>query len=485
MAVYHEFEKFQKGSITRREFLSRAVALGAGTSAMMASLQGCAPAATSSGSTISPTAASGAAKTLSKPADGVDKSYSPVFRGWAYSVDTVEDNTKKFNAAYSENVNYKTITGDYISIIENMHINKQPLDMAYSNPATMNRWRVPGWIHDMEGFWDVDKAKQEMYPGVLESLTIDGKLCGLPYFVSNRGCVHTNDVLLEKVGITPAEYPKTYEEMYDQARRIQKDGAAESPLLSHWFSSGIWFGVSWGYLFECINRGAVLFDDKNDNEPVFDEKSLSILNEWKKMYEEKLVPEGIFTMGETDFIDAFCTGKFAYSQQQTYDNKVFNDPAKSVIAGKSRLVPAQGQSWGLIDEGVYVLPNRGQDDANLGRAYRLNGFFGYRDHNEDLFVAKRWAIENGLNSGYKAVLEDPDVIAAYKVWSPDEKHIETMNGLLAVAPFPKVWQAFWWEEFNTLLSREVQSAVLGQKPVKEAHEGLKKAAQGLKAQYAS
>lgn len=486
MAIYDELDKFQKGSITRREFLARAVALGAGTPAVLAALQGCAPAATAPASALSPTAAAGAAgQKLQKPGDSIDKSSVPIFRGWAYSVDTVEDNTNKFNAAYGENVNYKTITGDYISIIENMHINNQPLDMAYSNPATMNRWRVPGWIHDMEGFWDIDKARAEMYDGVRESLSIDGKLCGLPYFVSNRGCVHANNILLEKVGITPAEYPKTYEEMYDQARRIQKDGAADSPLLAHWFSSGIWFGVSWGYLFECLNRGAVLFDDKNDNEAVFDEKSLSILNEWKKMYEEKLVPEGIFTMGETDFIDAFCTGKYAYSQQQTYDNKVFNDPAKSVIAGKCSLVPAQGQSWGLIDEGVYVMPNRKQDDASLARQMRLTGFFGYRDHKEELFVAKRWAIENALNSGYKAVLEDPDVIAAYKVWSPDAKHIDTMNGLLAVAPFPKVWQAFWWEEFNTALSRDVQAAVLGQKPVKEAHEGLKKIAQDLKAQYAA
>ena len=117
MAIYDELDKFQKGSITRREFLARAVALGAGTPAVLAALQGCAPAATAPASALSPTAAAGAAgQKLQKPGDSIDKSSVPIFRGWAYSVDTVEDNTNKFNAAYGENVNYKTITGDYISI---------------------------------------------------------------------------------------------------------------------------------------------------------------------------------------------------------------------------------------------------------------------------------------------------------------------------------------------------------------------------------
>jgi multiple sugar transport system substrate-binding protein len=481
--LYDQLDRFQRGSISRREFLKRAVALGVGTPAILTFLEGCAPPLTPVAPAASPTAAVGASRMLEKPGEGADVSQPLIFRGWSYSVDTVQDNTDKFNAAYAENVDYKTITGDYISIIENMHINNQTLDMVYANPATAARWYVPQWIHDYEGFWDVDRVKEELYDGVRDSVTLDGKLIGLPYFVSIRGNLVANDIILEKVGITPADYPKTYEELYDQCRRIKQEGAADTPLLHHWFAAGVWFGVSWGYLFECLNRGAVLFDD--NNEPVFDEQTLAILNEWKQLFDEGLVPEGVFTMGETDFIDAFAKGTYAYSPQQTYDVKVFNDPARSAIAGKCRLVPVQGQPWGLIDEGLYLVPNRNQDDNRLARDYRLAGFFGYRDDKGDLFVAKRWAIENALNSGYKAVLEDPEVIAAYQEWAPDENHIETMNGVLAAAPFPKVWHTFWWEEFNSTLSTEIPAVILGQKDAAEVHASLKTLAQDLITRYAS
>ena len=121
------------------------------------------------------------------PAEGIDTSEALVFRGWNYRPEVVQDNTNKFNEQYSENVDYQTITGDYISIMENFHIANQPLDMAYANPATLSRWQLPGWVHDYEAWWDVDDARGEMYEGVRESLTIGDKLYGLPYFVSIRG----------------------------------------------------------------------------------------------------------------------------------------------------------------------------------------------------------------------------------------------------------------------------------------------------------
>ena len=106
-----------------------------------------------------------------------------------------------------------------------------------------------------------------------------------------------------------------------------------------------------------MNRGAVLFDDANV--PVFDEKTLAILQEWRKLLEEGIVPGDVFTMGEADYIDAFTTGKYAYSPQQIYDLKVFNDPAKSQVAGQVVPVPVDGQPWGIIDEGIYTVPAAG------------------------------------------------------------------------------------------------------------------------------
>jgi multiple sugar transport system substrate-binding protein len=486
---YKHYEDLMKGRIDRRTFFKRAAAAGAATPLIENWLTQ--PAAASylpaSHNHFSLTRAAAQSATLAPPAEGIDTSQALVFRGWNYLPEIVQDNTNKFNEKYSENVDYQTITGDYPSIMENFHIANQPLDMAYANPATVARWQLPGWIHDYEAWWDVDDARGELYEGVRQSLTIGDKLYGLPYFVSIRGTLAANMAVLDKAGITAADFPKTWDDLYAQLRQLKADGVTDGPpFLPHWFASGVWFGISWGYLLECLNRGAVLFDDSNA--PVFDEKTLAILQEWRTLLEEEIVPESVFTMGEADWIDAFSTGKYAYSPQQIYDLKVFNDPAKSQVAGQVVPVPVVDQPWGIIDEGIYTVPKRDYDtDEMLARKYRLAGFFGYRDDTEggELYVAKRWAIEAALNSGYTAILQDPEVIEAYNQWLPDPELLPAIESVVNAGTFPKVWQTFWWEEWNAQAMSELPKAVLGQTPVEEVHAALKTLAEDLVTRYAT
>jgi len=481
--IYQHYDDLMKGRIDRREFLKRAAAAGAATPLIISYLNSPerADAAPKRHFSLTRAFAQEGAK-LQPPGPDVDTSEPLIFRGWNYRPEVVQDNTNRFNQAFKENVDYQTITGDYIAIMENFHIANQPLDMAYANPATLYRWSIPGWVHDYERWWSVDDARGEMYDGVRDSLSIKGKLYGLPYFVSIRGTIMANNAILSKAGITPDQYPKTWAELYDQCRQLKASGAVQGPpLLPHWFAAGVWFGVSWGYLFECLNTGAVLFDE--NNQPVFDDKTLAILVEWRKLMEEGIVPEGVFTMGEADYIDAFAKGTYAYSPQQIYDLKVFNDPARSQIAGQVAPVPVNGQPWGLIDEGIYSVPNRNDSDEKLARKFRLAGWFGYRDHENQLYVAKRWAIEAALNSGYKAILEDPEVIEAYKSWLPDPAMLDTLNGILNAGQFPKAWQTFWWEEWNATAMTELPKAILGQAPVEEVHANLKKLAEELVDRY--
>jgi len=480
--IHELYDDYAKGRTSRRDLLKRAAAAGVATPAILNYLDNPSAAAAAVKPRISLTRMAGQTAKMTPPAAGIDTSESLTFRGWNYRPEVVQDNTAKFNTAYTETADYQTITGDYIGIMENFHITGQPLDMAYANPATLFRWSVPGWVHDYESWWSVDDARGELYDGVRDSLTVNGKLSGLPYFVSCRGTMATNKIILDKAGVTTEQLPKTWTELYDMCRQLKSSGAVETPLLPHWFTAGVWFGVSWGYLFECMNRGAVLFDDANV--PVFDDSSLAILAEWRQLLQDGIVPETVFTMGEADWIDAFAKGTYAFSPQQIYDLKVFNDPAVSQIAGQCIALPVNGQSWGMIDEGIYTVPARQNDtDEKLARKYRLAGYFGYRDDQNNLAVAKRWAIEAALNSGYKSILEDQEVIDAYNSWLPNPEMLATLNGVLEAAPFAKVWQTFWWEEWNAQAMTDLPKAILGQTPVEEVHASLKKLAEELTERY--
>ena len=493
------------GRIDRRDFLRRAGMLGGGFAAMSVLAAcgggggGAAPAATAGGAAAGATPGAAAAggtgpkpsPKVQKPEQGTGGGQPLVFRGWNYHPEVVEDNVKKFNAMYGENVDYQTVSGDYGSLMEKMHINKEPLNFAYANPQTAHRWYLAGWVWDLAGIWSIEDIKKDLYPAWRDIVSRkDGTLLGLPYFQSVRGTITTNEEMLQKVGITPKEYPKTWEELYDQLYQIKKQGATDVPFLPHWFATA-WFGLAWGFQFECMNRGAVLFDDNGN--PVFDQKCYDILDYYKKLLADGIVPKEVFTMQETDFIDGFASGRYAYSPQQIYDNKVFNDPTRSKLAKGgsnpnakgSMYVPVDKQPWGLIDSGIYLSIKRpGQDEKTLARSYRLQEFYGYKDKDGNFFVSKRWAIEQALNSGYPVTLDDPDVQAAYKKWMPDyDFQFKAMQSLLSNAKSPPVWKRYFYEEWNSKALTELSQAILGQKGTKEALDGLKTLASQLIDKY--
>jgi multiple sugar transport system substrate-binding protein len=455
-------EKLNRGLITRREYFKRLVALGVATPAVVAAVEG------ASAQDVAPIAPD------VPPQEEIDAT-PIVFRGWAYETDVVEDNVRIFREEYNENVDYQTVTGDYGLIIDTMQLNNEPLDMFYSNESGIARHVVTDKLLDYESWWDIGRAKEEMYPAFRDAWTWrDGKLYGLPYYTAVRGTMMVNLALAEKAGITEVQLT-TWDDFYDLVRRLKADGVAEYPLLHHWF--GTTWATTWQFLWENQNRGIALFDFEDDYRPLFDEnhESVAVLELWATLYAEGVHPEAAFNMQEGDFVDAFATGQYVFSPQQTYDGKRFNDPALSQIAGMVDFaIPPAGQPWGKFEMGGYLLPKRERTEQQLARVFRHNSFYGYRDLNDELFVAKRWAVDRALNSGYRSILEDPDVLAAYSEWMPGgEKQFNSMQTYFDQVQWDPFYHSPWFSEFLLLGKAELEPAILGRQSPSDAMRNLR------------
>src|SRR4051812_36953637 len=121
-------EKLNRGTITRREYFKRLAAAGLATPMVLAALHG--TAAAQETPKIAP----------EFPSQDDINGKQVVFRGWAYEPTTVESNVQNFEAMYSENVDYQTVSGDYGLIISTMQLNSEPLDTFYSHPDGMPRY---------------------------------------------------------------------------------------------------------------------------------------------------------------------------------------------------------------------------------------------------------------------------------------------------------------------------------------------------------
>jgi multiple sugar transport system substrate-binding protein len=451
----------------RRDFLRSAGAGAAGLGAF--GLFGRSSAFANATSRLSPPSSGGASLNM---------------RIWGAFPDFVASQVNAFQSAYGDKVDLGVIAGDYPALVQNLLRQKTKLDMFYGLRHLPAGWLKAGWIKDYEQFWAKDDAVREMLPAVRDALTVDGKLVGLPYFAFVNGALFANTEVLKKANLE-GQYPKTYDELYKQVRLIKQRGASDTPYLPSFWGAP-WYGIPFGLVQEALNRKIPLFGD--GGRPLFDEKSevVEMLKQWKALYNEGLVPKGILTFQESDWIETFAKGGIAYSPQLQYDIKTFSSPDKSQVVGKIVPVPQQGQNWGMLHVGGYLIGNYGQDDAQLAHDYDLAQHFGYRDRKSKEFdVPKAWATNYYLTQGYAAVNESKEVQETVAKWLPDpETNWPILKDYLAnPQSADELFHTLWSPAWMAYASQELPKAVNGDEAPEKVVVNLRAKAESLIEQY--
>ncbi|WP_027133778.1 ABC transporter substrate-binding protein [Geminicoccus roseus] len=417
---------------------------------------------------------SGTSRGLAQDMDLKPTSGETVFmRGWQFRTDVVQSNVERYNQELGGHVDYATVTGDYPALMEQNLMANAELDMLYANPSSAARYFDAGWIVPMDELPNYEQIKADMLPNLLDAWSYKGKQLGLSYFASTRGTIVVNLKAYEEAGMSPADYPKNWDELYDQIYALQEKGV-ERPFLPHWFNE--WFGISWGFVLEVMNRGGTIADPET-HEPTIttdeDGPYYKTLAAWKKLWNSGMVPEEVFTYNEAGYIDAFASGRYIFSPQQIYDIATFNSPERSQVAGQTSLLPFAGQPWGIIDSGIYLMSNRERSEALTEDVKKFTSWYGYKDHTGDFYVAKRWMQENMLFSGYRSVMESPETEERIKAAIARPEDYKAILDVYQNTPFPKgVWSVVWSEEFNPWLKENLASFLLDDGDIVEMLEAM-------------
>lgn len=404
------------------------------------------------------------------------------FRGWQYKTHIVEDNVSRYNRELGGNVDYATITGDYPSIMETQLVTGAPLDVLYANPSQAARYYDGGWILPVDELPNADEIKAAMYPNVLKAWTYKGKLLGLSYFVTTRGAIHVNLKKYKELGMTEADFPATWDELYDQLYVLRNKGI-KKPFLPHWFNE--WFGINWAFIFEVMNRGGRIADPTT-HKPLLTVEGAAgeTLRDWKRVWKDGLVPPEVLTYRESDYLEAWASGEYVFSPQQMYDLKKFNDPRYSKFAGFDSLLPYKGQSWGLIDSAMYLMSNRKRSKALTHDVMAFTSSYGYRDHKGEIFVGQRWMEESMLFSAYKEVMESPKTKEAMKTSLARPEDYRAVLDVYAHTPYPDdVFNVVWAEEFGSFLRETLANFLTQDKPVDKTIQAINEKIIALNKKY--
>jgi len=391
------------------------------------------------------------------------------FVGWQYNPQIVEENVNTFMDLYDEEVNYELVPGEYHAVVETKLIGGQHIDMMYSEEDRLVRWYRANWVRDIEDLPGVAEIKEGMYDVNVHNMSLpNGRLGGLPYYTGFNSFV-ANQRHLDEAGLEP---PATWEEFLDQCRKLKADGIATYPYVSAWQRE--WPSLSWSLFAIWYSEGAKVFDENND--PVFDEPFRRVLEMHRTMYEEGLVPPDIFTLDQ-EGVPAFASGNHTYMVVHEYDQKVFNDPDLSQIAGacNNYLMPGATRST-FIWTALYLMSKNPVDEA---RVWDLMQFFGGKAKDGKYHVAERWALDFGLGTPHKEVIESPEVQESFSQW----KDMEVATTQQETATTRDVAKTMWFPEWDWYMMGEAQDYIRGEQSTDELIEKLHAKAEELKGLY--
>ena len=391
------------------------------------------------------------------------------FVGWQYNPQIVAENVETFKTLNDENVNYELVPGEYHAVVETKLIAGQHIDMMYSEEDRILRWNRAGWSRSLDGLPGLDEIKANMYDVNVHNMSLpDGSLGGMPYYTGFNSFV-CNQNHLDAAGIEP---PATWDELLDQCRKLKTDGISDYPYISAWTRQ--WPTLSWSLFAAWYSEGAKVFDENFD--PAFDENFRKILEVHRTLYDEELVVPDIMTL-QGEAVPNFATGQHTYMIVHEYDQKVFNTPELSQIAGACRnaIMPGKTRST-FIWTAVYQM---GANPVDELRAWDLMQFFGGKAKDGKYHVATRWALDFGLGTPHKEVIESPEVQAAFSQW----KDLEVATQQLETATTRDVAKTMWFPEWDWYMMGEMQDYIRGEQSTDEVIDKLHAKAVELKGLY--
>jgi multiple sugar transport system substrate-binding protein len=444
------WEAALSGRMTRRELLRRGAQLGLSYPAIAMLLAACAQAPSSPG----PGTTAGATAAGATPGTGAA---DLTFMAWSYSVETVQDNVKKFTDL---NPKVKITFQDFPwfsyhdAMVARFAGGNYP-DLCYSADFFTEEWASAGWIVPFDDHApDLLKYQKDFTDYALKGMTFKGKLYGLPYYADLMTFFY-NAEMAKQAGYD--KVPATWDDVSDMAIAIKQKGLANFPVNIPLTKSDTWtleivYAMTYG-------EGGAMFDQ--NNEPVFNkpgseaERVLQWLHD--AVHVQKIMDPAVLELAEADTVKSLGQGASAATVLAKYNLAAANTnpgPTKgqfklALMPGKSHATMGFSRSYALTKGAV----EKGKD-AVAGATKFLDYFGGKTD---DVYVVqKRWALDKGLGFAVLPLYDDPQVAASINQWG--NVALEKEQATLAQT---KQALTTWWNAWDPFAREQIQNAVSG------------------------
>lgn len=372
--------------------------------------------------------------------------------GWPYQVDVVRENLGRFTSQSGLSATFNPFpSNEYHTKMVASFTSGTNFDVVYVRDSFLAEWASAGWIVPITGLPGVDDYMADLPQGIIEQMSFEGEVYGLPYYSGNSVFVY-NQRLLKKAGINSP--PKTWDELTKQARTLKQKGVVRNPIV-------IGLAANENSILrnlEIISAGfgGRFFNDKL--EPVFHQKNSGVKKALAWIADgisKGIINRASISQGDGEIDKFMRSGTAAFTIVTDYEMKVLNDPKKSDEAGniKNALVPGSADAVsGTIG---YVRLYSITSEADKAKAWKLVQFLGGKDATGAYYVPKRWALEFGLGFSPAPLYKDADVRNSISGWiNPDTLQEQAKYGInraYRFVPYFSDWETEAWSEFQEII----------------------------------
>ncbi len=290
----------------------------------------------------------------------------------------------------------------------------------------------------------------DIAPGLVQGMTVDGKLIGIPVRHATQGLFY-NEALLEEAGI--AAPPTTLEELIEQAKKTSFTSKAGTPVTGMVLASDL---AVFPVMFARAYGGDFISPDLKlvPNREAL-EQGLAAL---RAMFEAGSLPRSYATTKNDDQVTWLQQGRAAFTVLPFARGAQLNNPEQSKFPGRIKAVEFPGSAAikgkmpmaSVVEAWAMAIPKNARDKALAWSFIRE-------------VSSKRVTLGMAIN-GNGPVRVSTYADAGLKAKNPlaavEAKVLATARG--AFPPFPEAARA------QATFLEEVQLAVLGRKPVKAA-----------------
>jgi multiple sugar transport system substrate-binding protein len=298
---------------------------------------------------------------------------------------------------------------------------------------------------------DPIEAFEDLAPGLVQGMTVDGKLIGIPVRTATQALFY-NEALLQEVGITAP--PTTLEELVAQCDKVSASGKATGMILA---SDLAVFPVMFARAFggDFIDKSFRLLPDEAAMT-----KALEVL---AAMFRSGALPKSYATTKNDDQVTWIQQGRAAFTVLPFARNAQLNNPEQSKFPGKIKAMvfPVAQALKGVkpmasvVEAWAMVIPKNATEKDT---AWKFIKAVSSREATLGMAL-------NGNGPARVSTFSEAALIAKNPVAKIEAEALANARG--AFPPFPEAARA------QSLFLEEVQLAVLGRKSSKEAIEAIK------------